>query len=126
MEGFCFPKVNLYNIYQARIVDVKGALDEIPVTAEGQLIIKINDKQCEWNNTTFEITSNGKHLTVASKKEAETSLKVTIEGLSALLYGTLAVRDLEVFNWIKGAKEEQLVLLEKWFPKKTPWMMEHF
>ncbi len=53
-------------------------------------------------------------------------IQLTIKGLSALIYGTLPIEEIQYFKWISGANSEELKLLQDWFPRKDPFMIEPF
>ncbi len=125
LQGYYMTELNPMNIWQARIIDVKSTLDNIAVSYDAQINIRITDKQITENNQTYAIKAHdGKLKVETSKKEAE--LEMTIEGLSSLVYGVLLTNDLEAFGWLKNTKEEEKALLDKWFPLQEPTLTEGF
>ncbi|MFW9802034.1 MAG: enhanced intracellular survival protein Eis [Candidatus Thorarchaeota archaeon] len=109
--------------YMARCIDVQNALEGLPAKSDGQLTFQVTDPLCKWNNQTFWVDASGGSMKVEPIGEAETSTSLTIEGISALLYGTLNADDLTSYSWISGNVPG---LLKDWFPKKYIWMYEDF
>ena len=70
----------------ARVVDVAG-LEGLPV-AQGNIIVKINDPYCDWNNGIFQFSSNSGNLSITKMpSKTKFSCELTVEGLTALVYG---------------------------------------
>ncbi|MFW9911869.1 MAG: enhanced intracellular survival protein Eis [Candidatus Thorarchaeota archaeon] len=109
--------------YMARCIDVQVALEGLPATNDGQLTFRVTDPLCEWNSQTFWVDASGGNMKVEPIGDAETDTTLTIEGISALLYGTLNVSDLVPYSWISGNVPS---LLSDWFPKDYIWMYEDF
>ncbi len=109
--------------YMARCIDVQVALEGLPASNDGQLTFRVTDPHCEWNNQTYWIDASGGTMKVEPIGDADTDATLKIEGISALLYGTLSVHDLEPYDWISGPVPK---LLSNLFPKKYIWMYEDF
>ena len=72
-----------------RVMDVEKALAMLPAPAlRGGCTVEVSDLQIPENNGRFIITGDGEKLTV-SRTEKAPDLKCTINGLSALVVGTL-------------------------------------
>ena len=72
-----------------RVMDAEKALALLPAPAlVGSCTVEVSDLQIPENNGCFTIASDGKKLTV-TRTDAEPDLKCTINGLSALVVGTL-------------------------------------
>lgn len=104
-----------------RVLDVAG-MAGMP-TGTGRFSARINDPLCPWNEKTwlFE-TVNGK-LQVTSARDAECEL--SIQGLSALIYGTHNPADFEILGWGNPSPELQHSL-HSMFPRRMPYLHEDF
>jgi len=72
-----------------RVMDVEKALAMLPAPAlVGSCTVEVSDQQIPENNGRFAIASDGEKLTVR-RTDAAPDLKCTINGLSALVVGTL-------------------------------------
>ncbi|MHA2071738.1 MAG: GNAT family N-acetyltransferase [Candidatus Thorarchaeota archaeon] len=109
--------------YMGRCIDVQVALEGLPAKSDGQLTFRVTDPLCKWNNQTYWIDASGGSMKVEPIGDADTDITLTIEGVSALLYGTLSADDLVPYGWISGNIPK---LLTDWFPKKYIWMYEDF
>jgi predicted acetyltransferase len=109
-------EIKVWHPWMVRVIDVKEALSGLPATEKGELVIKLSDHQCEWNTGTYLLQSDGRHLKIQPTKQA-TKTKLTIDGLSALVYGTHSLEALEYTQWLKGADKKTHKLLQNWFPQ---------
>ena len=97
----------------SRIVDVKAALEAIPVNPEAlmmpiTLTFGVKDSFCAWNEGRYEVQYGGA-LTPTVKKvsdtpEDEVDLTVEVGALSQLLMGTLTARDLAFEGKLRSGK----------------------
>lgn len=72
-----------------RVMDVEKALALLPAPAlAGRCTVEVSDLQIPENNGCFTVASDGENLTVA-RTENEPDISCTINGLSALVVGTL-------------------------------------
>ena len=72
-----------------RVMDVEKALAMLPAPAlQGSCTVEVNDQQIPENNGCFTISGDGNKLTIA-RTTNDPDLKCTINGLSALVMGTL-------------------------------------
>ncbi|MFW5729646.1 MAG: GNAT family N-acetyltransferase [Spirochaetota bacterium] len=115
--------------WMIRIVDVVAALRGIPAPAAGELELSVTDEHCPWNNGTYRLSSAGAGLEVdvngcnpkrdGSSHPDTPSASVTIQQLSALLYGTHAPA--EILRTAVGATPTAVNLLAAWFPERFLW-----
>ena len=117
------PTIRARRSYMARVVDVKQAIEGIKSSIEGELCLQVMDKHCDWNNRGFRIYQEDSKLHVERVEQIECETFVSIEGITALLYGTAHVDTIACFGWIDGP---DLPLLSQWFPKTDMWMTEDF
>lgn len=109
----------------ARVVEVEG-LQGLPVGA-GSVIVKIEDANCPWNNNVYELKSkSGKLLITKMDNDDELDCVLTIEGLTALVYGWYVIEDFDYRNWIKNANSDVLGKLKELFPINLPYMYDRF
>jgi len=116
----------LENIFMARIVNVKTTLEKIHSQVDGKIILKITDDIIEQNNGFYEITANKKKISVKTIKDAKDYTELTIEGITALVYGLLTTDEIEAFSWFKTNSNDDKKLLDEMFPPKKPTLTEGF
>jgi predicted acetyltransferase len=122
ISGVHTPSYSTKILPMSRIVDVEEALSGIPVRHSGEVVLGVEDAQLKSNAGTYIVTSKDGSLAVdRTKKKADT--KLTIEGLTALLYGTLSVEQIRSLGWVSGPAPATLV---EWLPRATPWLIEDF
>ena len=108
-----------------RVIDVAGALEGLPAPVDGRLVIEVADAQCDWNNGRYLLQSeNGRLSATPTTQPAQDSM--TIEGLSALVYGALPAAEAEYRRWITGLTTESRALLNAWFPQMILYNTNHF
>lgn len=104
--------------YMVRVVDVEAI--NIPTSRDGMIDMQVEDPNCDWNNDVFTLKSQDRTLNVRRTSNSKPDLKCTIQGISALVYGTLSLSEIEHRNWIevidREKTEEWRSLLESWFP----------
>jgi len=110
----------------ARIIDVEKCLHSLPASQKGRMAVKVTDAQCSWNNQPFQIESDGRLLTATQGTSASIRTELSIEGLTALCYGTLDPHDLVDYGWLKTGSDDHVQLLRSWFPKQLPYLREPF
>ncbi|MFQ5833483.1 MAG: enhanced intracellular survival protein Eis [Candidatus Thorarchaeota archaeon] len=109
--------------FMARCVNVKRSLEGLPAPQTGEVTIRVEDSLCNWNNQTYLLKAKKGSLTVKPLEESKADTTLMIEGISALVYGTMTMEELAPFGWIQGYKPE--ILLD-WFPRKYTWMYEQY
>jgi predicted acetyltransferase len=107
--------------YMVRVVNVESAIAGLPATKSGEIIIKISDSNCVWNNDIFRLAAEGEKLKISREPDLEPQISATIQGISALVYGTLSLIEIEQRKWLEflnptELSKEQRSLLENWFP----------
>ena len=76
------------NPWMVRIVDVVPALNGTRVGyPEGSICVRVDDLQCEWNNRVYQLESRSGNLHVEERSDKPADVFLSIEQLSALLYG---------------------------------------
>lgn len=117
------PTIRARRSYMARVIDVQKTIEGITSSVEGEVCLQVLDKHCDWNNRGFRIYQEDSTLHVEKIEGIECETFVSIEGITALLYGTAHIDTLACFGWIDG---NDLTLLSQWFPKQDMWMTEDF
>ncbi len=103
--------------WMVRIIEVKNALNDIKVTQEGSVTIKVKDEYCDWNNGNYLLESeNGKMI--ADETDEKEDITLSIDALSALLYGAYRFTETEKLYSIDYHEKEKKELLKKWFPQE--------
>jgi len=104
-----------------RILDVKeiGGM----VTNPGKFSARITDPQCPWNNGTWCFDGHSGVLEVSPGSEEDFVL--TIQGLSALVYGVSDPGDFPYRGW-GDSPADLLETLRTMFPPKLPYLHEYY
>jgi predicted acetyltransferase len=110
----------------ARIIDVEKCLHDLPASQKGRMAVKVRDAQCSWNSQAFQIECDGRVLAATQAGNTSTRTELSIEGLTALCYGSLDPNDLVEYGWLKLGSEDHIHLLRSWFPKQLPHLTEDF
>ncbi|MFX0065370.1 MAG: enhanced intracellular survival protein Eis [Candidatus Hermodarchaeota archaeon] len=120
------PQIRADELIMVRVVNVCQSLQDLPSKYAGEIKLQILDPLCSWNNQAFRIMGDGQKLNIEALGNKNTSLQLTIEGLSALIYGILPIEEVTAFQWLKGIKNPDKDLLTQWFPVKIPWITDNF
>jgi len=126
LSGYTKVKVSYNLITMFRIIDVEKCLQGIPVRGNGILAIHVTDPECPWNEQAYDLSEENGFLQITANRRKVKPLSITIQGLSALLYGTLPVSEIVNFGWITEADPSTLEILQRWFPRIDPYMIEDF
>jgi len=104
-----------------RVLDVKK-LEGMNV-GPGRFLVHIKDAYCPWNEGVWRFESEAGSLQVSPASGPDFSL--TINGLSALIYGTHRLEDFMYRNW-GSPSPSQVKTLQAMFPIKSPYLHEFF
>jgi predicted acetyltransferase len=104
-----------------RVLDVSGIGGM--ETGPGSFTAQVTDSLCPWNNGIWKFEGGAGTLEVAPGQEAECTL--TIQGLSALVYGVNDPADFAVRGWGDPSPELQNTMREI-FPPKLPYLHEYY
>jgi predicted acetyltransferase len=85
----------------------------------GSFTARIIDPQCEWNNGVYRFASNEGVLEVSATSQADCDL--SINGLSALIYGTHDPEEFSFRGWGNPSPEVQGIM-RILFPRRLPHM----
>ena len=109
-----------------RIVDVKGALEELPYRAEGSLTFRTDDPLADWNTGTWRLTVQDGTASVEKRPDGEmTDAVMPIGTLALLVFGAMDVDDL-VFNEKIQGTDRALETLQALFPKEKCYINEWY
>ena len=92
-------------------------------TGSGSFTAQISDPHCPWNNRTWKFEGASGTLEVTPAKNARCNL--TIQGLSALVFGVNDPADFAIRGWGDPSPELQGVMREM-FPPKLPYLHEYY
>jgi predicted acetyltransferase len=108
-------EIRLRESWMVRVVDLEHALQDLPATPSASIVVEVSDDFCDWNNGTYKLKAEGGRIQV---KRGGTSprARFSIEGLSALVYGTLPLEEIEHRGWVTIEAPEDQQLLQQWFP----------
>jgi hypothetical protein len=121
-----FPDINLqvevnWIAPMGRVLDVAG-LNGIPA-GPGAFDARIEDPLCPWNEGIWRIESQDGALQVSKTNKSDCTL--TIQGLSALLYGTNPPEDFPFRGWGDPGPETQETM-QAMFPLAVPHIHAYF
>ncbi len=114
------------NPFMVRVLCVERAFQGLPVAMPGEIEIGVRDAQCPWNDGTFRLTAAAGTLQVEriGLSADGAAISCGIEGMAALLYGTLSLTEIEHCGWVGYAEgdradtERRRRLLQAWFPPR--------
>jgi GNAT superfamily N-acetyltransferase len=92
-------------------------------TGSGSFIARVSDPHCPWNNGIWKFEGGSGILEVIPTSNAGCNL--TIQGLSALIYGVSDPADFPIRGWGDPSPELQAVMREM-FPPKPPYLHEYY
>jgi hypothetical protein len=92
-------------------------------TGSGRFTARIRDEYCPWNEGTYQFESVDGRLQISTGKEADCEL--TIQALTALIYGTHEPATFEWREWGNPSTEIQTVM-QAMFPPMQPYLRIEF
>ncbi|MEL6526152.1 MAG: sterol carrier protein domain-containing protein, partial [Chloroflexota bacterium] len=107
-----------------RVINVRG-LAGISV-GDDAVTLAINDKFCKWNNGVFTFSSeDGKLAIIEKDANTDVDAHLSINGLSALIFGT---HDLHDFRWREWGQLSDATVkrLQMLFPMQAPYLFTSF
>ena len=110
-----------------RIVDVKGALEQIPYPKDssGRLVFHTEDPLADWNTGTFTLTVSEGKGTVAATPYAKADASMPIGTLALLVFGAMDVNALVFCEKLQGT-DEALKKIEAFFPTEKCYINEWY
>ena len=113
-----FPDANWsmhsWQAWAVRVIDAENALRGLPAQGPGRVVIGVADEFCDWNNGTLKLSAGDGKLAV-EHVSTSADARFSIEGLSALVYGTIPLEEIEYMGWgeVRGASRQ---ILQRWLP----------
>jgi GNAT superfamily N-acetyltransferase len=104
-----------------RVLDAKGLNGML--CGPGSFTAQIVDSDCPWNNGTWKFSGDSGTLEITPAQSADCTL--TIQGLSALIYGTNDPGDFPYLGWGDPPPELQTTM-RTMFPLKLPYLHEYY
>ncbi|NPD89471.1 MAG: GNAT family N-acetyltransferase [Asgard group archaeon] len=89
----------------------------------GKLSAKITDDHCDWNNKHY--TFEGKEGRLSVSESTDYECELSIQALSAIVYGCYNLDDFEIKGWAKLSEENKEKIREL-FPKIPPHLHADF
>ena len=84
-----------------RVIDAEKILIKVKPKTAGEVILKINDKMCPWNNATFQCCFSDKKMTSVTKVEKEADIEMDISDFSAFISGGVTEEKLMYATTVK-------------------------
>ena len=112
----------------SRIVDVKLAMESIPVQValEGAIQFGVKDTLCEWNHGTYVVSyKEGKAQVVKHKEHVDINAKLvfSVGALSLLLMGRMSATELAFEDTLEGP-DDILEVLNRAYPRQHTYINE--
>jgi GNAT superfamily N-acetyltransferase len=104
-----------------RVLDVAG-IGGMEV-GPGSFTAEISDSDCLWNNGIWKFENDFGKLKVSPAQSADCNL--TIQGLSALVYGVNDPDDFAIRGW-GDLSQEMIITLRRMFTPKLPYLHEYY
>jgi predicted acetyltransferase len=116
-------KIEKYPYFMSRIVDVERFLNNYLNNIEFNdcVHLTVKDDNADWNNRTFKVESQG----VKESEAIENDVKMTINILTAMIFGVYSPQTLFDMGQLEG-KWEDVVKLEKLTLKSRPLFYDFF
>jgi hypothetical protein len=89
----------------------------------GSFTVEISDPDCPWNNGIWRFESDSDMLNITPAQNADGTL--TIQGLSALVYGVNDPDDFAIRGW-GNPSPEMVAAMRAMFPPKLPYLHEYY
>ncbi len=118
-------KVERKTTWMVRLVDVKKAIDKLPGEGEDIITLELTDSDCPWNNGIFTIQSE-KGVLRMTKSSGNPIVKISIEALSSLVYGTQPLEEIEFQEKITISEDWARHTLQRWFPPLPLYNVVYF
>ena len=99
-------------------VGIVEDLSGTPV-GSGEVALKIRDDDCAWNNRSFSFSAEKGILQVTPAKDYD--CEITIQGLSAIVYGGHLLEDFPYRKWGVLSKD-MITRITALFPPKLPYL----
>ncbi len=125
-------EIKQHIISMVRIINVDTVFDEISVPDvdyeqyNEEISFEVQDPICEWNNGILKLWERDGKLQSKFFPNESLDTKITIDGLSALLYGTMTIEEVEYFGWAKNLPKTDIDVLDSWFPRREYYCTEFF
>lgn len=100
--------------YMVRVIDVARSIADLPAPVKGKVTFEVSDDHCNWNNGVFTVQEQDGNLTVISER-TQPDIQATIQGISALIYGTLPLEEIEYRQWLNVLSADKRETLKRWF-----------
>ncbi len=111
-----FEAIMYHNTWMVRVIDIEKAISDLSAGDNyGEFIIEITDSQCEWNNGIFKVWSSDSRKLKIERVQDNPTVKADIKGITALIYGSLPVEEIEHRKWINIQDKKSRDTIEKWF-----------
>lgn len=104
-----------------RVINI-SALAGLPV-GPGEITIRLTDPDCDWNNGIWQLS--GDHGVLAVEQGEDSDCELTIQGLSALVYGVTDPDEFAFRSWGNPDQNQQTILREM-FPPALPFLHANY
>ena len=104
-----------------RLVDVATALSQRQYSAEGRLVIEVEDDVCPWNSTKFELEASTEE-SVCRTTDAAPDVAITVAALASTYLGTVTFTTLADAGLVEEKKAGALARANRMFAvQQAPW-----
>ena len=112
-----------------RVVDVETAIPQRPYADAGQLVFRLRDDLCDWNDGTWVLETTGEEATVTKVDgdSGDPDLTLPAPALAVLLAGRATATTLARAGQIDVASEKGLATADRLFATTyAPWCPDVF
>ena len=127
LDSLTNPRVKANEIFPGsmiRIVDVKTVLETLEYSEDIELVLKVNDQMCKWNNKTFNFIATGGKTNLEETTQAADVI-IDIGPLSQMVVGFRTATQL-YDSWDIDCSEDILPYLNRLFPSQMNFYREFF
>ncbi|AZB42267.1 GNAT family N-acetyltransferase [Bacillus sp. FJAT-42376] len=114
--------------FMARIVDAEAFLASYAFTEGTEALFHVNDPHAQWNNGSYLIRKDGTAIRISDDEALASELEgveLSINGLTAILFGYKTLSELEMLGLASG-REEEIKAMEKAIPPHRPFFYDFF
>lgn len=108
-----------------RIVDVVGALEQLPYAKDGEVTFHTDDPLADWNTGDFTLSVRDGKARVSRTTGKKADVSMPIGSLALLYFGAMDVNDL-VFNEKLKGSDQALKTLQDLFPSEKNYINEWY
>lgn len=114
-------------LFMGRVVDVSAALTALRPAPEvrGQVVVQVDDPQCDWNRRTFAVEFGAGNVTVAPSSRAP-GISVDTQALTQAYWGQPSLAQLRAAGRVQVSDDAQYAALSALLPPTITYLSDFF